>query len=108
MLTYDVVFVNRYAFMVTSARNIRSLIVEHIPIQTDDQISKILNKVIKLYGRFGFIIRVIMMDVEFDKVAETLGNFEVKFSASREHVGELDRTIRNVNDFWRVIFNTLS
>ena len=83
MLMYDVVFVNRYAFMVTSARNIRSLIVEHIPIQTDDQISKILNKVIKLYVRVGFIISVIMMDMEFEKVAEILVNVEVNIAVAR-------------------------
>ena len=56
--------------------------VEHIPSLTPDQLSKSLNKVIKLYGRGGFIIRVILMDMEFEKVAELLGNIEVKISAA--------------------------
>ena len=35
----------------------------HIPSQTADQISKNLSKVIKLYGRGGFIIYVILVDM---------------------------------------------
>ena len=39
--------------------------VENILSQTADQLSKILNKVIKLYRRGGFVIRMILMGVEF-------------------------------------------
>ena len=83
MLAEDVMFVNGYGLMVTSAWKVRLVTVEHITSQIDEQLSKFLNKVIKLYGRGGFIIRVIMVDVEFDKVAETLGEFEVKIAAAR-------------------------
>ena len=69
MLADDVIFVNGYEFMVPSARNLRLLTIEHILIQIYEQLSKILNKLINLYGRGGFIIRVIMMYTEFDKVA---------------------------------------
>ena len=49
-LTADVVFVNVNSFMITSARKLRFVTVEHTPSQTSDQLSKSLNKVIKLYG----------------------------------------------------------
>ena len=39
--------------------------VEHIPSRTYYQIRKSLNKVIKLYGRGGFITCVILMDMGF-------------------------------------------
>ena len=74
----DVIFVNGNTFMITSARNIKFVTVNHIPSQTSDHLSKILNKVINLYGRGGFIICVILIDLEFENVAEILGNFEVK------------------------------
>ena len=64
-ITDDVMFVNGNAFMITSERNIKFATVEHIPIQTTDNISKSLNIVVKLYGQGGFIIRVILMDMEF-------------------------------------------
>ena len=51
--------------------------VEHTPSQTSDQLSKSLIKVIKLHGRVGFIIHMILVDMEFEKVAELLGNVEV-------------------------------
>ena len=55
--------------------------VENILSQTADQLSKILNKVIKLYRRGGFVIRMILMGVEFQNVAELLVNVE-KITAS--------------------------
>ena len=58
-------FVNGNAFMIKSAKYLKLLTVEHIPSQTADQLSKSLIKVIKLYGRGGFIIHVILVDMEF-------------------------------------------
>ena len=89
MLADDVIFVNGYEFMVPSARNLSLLTIEHIPIQIYEQLSKILNKLINLYGRDSFIIRVILMDMKFEKVDEILGNFEVNIEVSREHMGKL-------------------
>ena len=83
ILTSDVMFVNLNLFMITSAKKIEFATVGHIPSQTDEQISKILNKVINLYGRGGFIIHVILMDLEFEKVANLMVNVEVKISAAR-------------------------
>ena len=55
--------------MIASARKLKFVKVEHIPSQTSKQLSKSLNKVIKLYGRGGFIICLIMMDMDFWRVA---------------------------------------
>ena len=54
-------FVNGNASVITSARKITFMTVEHILSQKAEQLSKILNKLIKLYVRGGFIIRMIMM-----------------------------------------------
>ena len=85
-LTADVIFVNGNTFTIKSARKIKFVKVEHIPILTADQLIKSLNKVIKLYGRGGFIIHVKLMDMEFVKVTGLLGNAEGTITAEIEHV----------------------
>ena len=85
-LTADVIFFNVNEFMITSARKLKLVTVEHIWSQIDEQLSKSLNKVIKLYGRVSFIIRMILIDMEFEKVDELLQNFEFNIAAAIEHV----------------------
>ena len=62
-------FVIRNAFMIKSARKLNSVTIKCIPRQTSGNIIKILNKVIKLYGIGGFVINVILTDMEFNKGA---------------------------------------
>ena len=56
--------------MITPASKIKSETVEQIPIQIANQIIKSLNKMINLYGRGGFIICVILMDMEIYNMSE--------------------------------------
>ena len=74
---YNVMFVNGNSFTITSAIKLKFVTVDHTPSRTANQKSKSLNKFIKLYGRVGFIIHAILMDMEFDRMAELLGNVEV-------------------------------
>ena len=60
-LTSGFMFVSGNAFMITSSKKLKFLTFDHISSQTADHLSKILNKVIKLYGRGGFIVVVILM-----------------------------------------------
>ena len=48
-LTDDVIFVNGKSFMITSTRKRKLTKANYIPSQTDEKISKSLNKVINLY-----------------------------------------------------------
>ena len=79
----DVMSANGNASMITSLRRMNFVTVEHIPSQKSEQLSKNLNKVIKLYGRGGFVIRVILMDMEFENVAELMGKVEVNIALAR-------------------------
>ena len=65
MLAADFMFVDGNVCMIKSARKIKFVTVEHITSQKDEQLGKIINKLIKLYGRGRFIIRVILMDMQF-------------------------------------------
>ena len=63
MITAGVMFVNLNSCMITSASNLKFVTAEHIPSRTAYQLSEILNKVIKLYVKGGFIIRAILVSM---------------------------------------------
>ena len=83
MLMTGIVFVNRNSFMITSARKLKFVTVDHIPSRKTEKLIISLNKGIKLYRRGSFIILVILVDTEFENVADILGNIEVNISVSR-------------------------
>ena len=58
----DVLFVNGEKFLITASINLKFATVKNTSSRTADQISKILNKVIKLYVQGGFIICVILIE----------------------------------------------
>ena len=55
-LMADAMFVNRTAFLINSEIKIKFTTVKHIPSQTSDQLSKILNKAKTLYGRGSLVM----------------------------------------------------
>ena len=69
-------FFNRNVFMIISSIDVKFATVEHIPSQTAKQINISLNKLMKLYGRVVLVIRVILVNMKFEKVAGLLGNVE--------------------------------
>ena len=48
--------------------------------------STLLIKVLQLHSRQGFIVQIILMDMEFDKVIPKLPDLVVNMSAAREYV----------------------
>jgi len=89
VLTAGVMFVNGMAFLTTLSRKLRLATVEQLPSRTATQLSNSLIKIVKLYTRTGFIVKVIMMDQEFDKVEDACNMVEINTTAAREHVGEI-------------------
>ena len=87
-LMADVIFFNRNHLIIKPARKLKPIAINRIPILTSGQLSKILNKAIKFYGRGGFIICMIFIEMELKKVAEMLGKAEVNILDSREHIRE--------------------
>ena len=61
-------FVNGMPFLITLYRRITMLTVEHIPSRTDKQLGSSLTKMVHLYARGGFVVSVVLMDQEFDKI----------------------------------------
>ena len=106
-LTADIMFVNSAPFMVTFSRKIGLRTVKFIPNRTVATLIGALKKVINLYARGGYIVTLIMMDQEFKKIVGTLRPVGINTTASREHVGEIERSNRTVKEQVRSIASTL-
>ena len=67
-LTADVMFVCGFTFLVTYSRSIKYTTAEFIPNQTAGQLAKCLMKVVYGYACGGFIVNIMLMDMEFEKL----------------------------------------
>ena len=106
-LTADIMFVNGVAFLITLSRQIRLVTIEHVPSRTALQLSNSLTKVKQLYGRGGFTVKIILMDMEFTKIENDMEDVVINTTAAREHVGEIERQIRTVKERARCVISTL-
>ena len=111
-LTADVMFVNGIPFLTTLSRKIQLRTAEFLPSRTASQLSKSLKKVMRLYYRGGFNVRVILMDMKFVKLADEFDVVEINTTAAREHVGEIERSHRTLKERARCVvaelpYNTL-
>ena len=79
--------------MVTQSRDIKLISAEFLPSRTAKQLSDSLTKVVKVSARAGFIVCLVMIDMEFVKIKDKFGKVEVDTAAVREHVGEMERGI---------------
>ena len=100
-------FMNDVQFLVTLSRNIRLFTAEFPPYRTANQISSSLNNIVKFYARGGFVVRLVLMDMEFEKIKDNFDKVEVNTTAAREHVGEIERGIRLMKDRSRCVISDL-
>ncbi|KAL7524728.1 hypothetical protein ACHAXR_001865 [Thalassiosira sp. AJA248-18] len=64
-------------------------------------------KVVKgLYGRNGYIVNTILMDLEFEKVQVECPGIDFNLAGAREHVGESERGKRTIQDRVRALTST--
>ena len=68
ILAADVIFVNSIPFLVTFSRRIRLITVKHVSTRTAVQLDKYLINIFKVYARGGFVMRLFLMDMEFEKL----------------------------------------
>ena len=94
----DVMFVAGVPFFVTHSRKIDFTTVEYLPTRTARQLANALRKVMFIYARGGFLVRLVLMDMEFEKVKDLVPLVEINTTAAREHVGLIERKIRHVKE----------
>jgi hypothetical protein len=63
--------VNDMAFLTMLSQKLLLATVEQLPMRTSKQLNGSLTKIVRLYVRTGFIVRVMRMDQEFDKRLKT-------------------------------------
>jgi hypothetical protein len=93
VLTADVMFVNSIAFLITLSWKLRLATVEQLPTRTATQLSNSLTKMVRLNACTGFIIHVIMMDQEFDKVKDADEMVEINTTATCKQVSKIKQYI---------------
>jgi hypothetical protein len=90
----EVMFVNGLLFLVTSSRGISLITIEFLPSRTAKFLASSVKRVVRIYGRAGFIVQTSMMDMGFEKLENMLPRITLNTTAAREHVGEIERKIR--------------
>ena len=95
-LVADMIIVNSVPFLVTLSRKIKLQTVEHVPNHTAALLSSSQIKVIKMYQRGVFIVNLILMDQEFNKLEEviesidgSIGNVEIHTTAAHKYMGKI-------------------
>ena len=108
-LVADVMFVNKVPFLVSASRNLNLITIEHVPTpkRTASSLGYLLQRIIRVYAKAGFIIQTILMDNEFDKVRDHIYDATLNTPAASEHVGEIERKIRVIKERSRGIICTL-
>ncbi len=82
-------------------------IVEKLLSRTATQLSNSLTKIVRLYACTGFIVRVIMMDQEFDKVEDACKMVEINTTAARKHISEIKCFICTIKECSRALMSDL-
>ncbi len=106
-LVADVMFVNGLPFLVTLSRGISIVMIEFLPSQTGKHLALTVERVLKVYARGGFVAQTMMMDMEFEKLADLLPNVVINTTVAQEHVGEIEQKIQVIKERARGTMNTL-
>ena len=80
-------FVVGVPFFVTHSRKIKVSTVELLPTRTARQLANSLKKILYLYARGFFVVRLCMMDREFEPVKDVVPLVEINTMAARERMG---------------------
>ncbi|KAL7503745.1 hypothetical protein ACHAXN_001495 [Cyclotella atomus] len=91
-------FANGLPFFVTHSRDIKLKTIEFLPSHTAEQLLSSLESVARLYPRGGFIVKLCLMDMEFKPLEKLSKDIPVNITAAREHVNDIERSIRVIKD----------
>ena len=91
-------FVSGIPFLVTLSDSIKYTTAEFIPTRTAGQLANSLMKVVYGYAHGGFVVNLMLMDQEFEKIKDVLPLVEVNTTAARGHVPKIERHIRTIKE----------
>lgn len=105
-LEADVFYVNEIPFLLSVSQKLKFLTVENIPNRSSNTLTVSLNRIVSLYKRAGYSVKIILLDMEFESLADHL-DVPINVAAAREHVPLVEREIRSSKDKGRALLNTL-
>jgi hypothetical protein len=82
MLVVDVMFVNGLPFLVTSSQGISLVTIEYLKLRTAKRLIDTLERVIRIYGKEGFVVQTALMDMEFKNLRDKLLNVILNTTAA--------------------------
>ena len=65
-------------------------------------------KVVYGYARSGFIVNLMLMDMEFENIKDVLSMVEVNTTAAQEHILKIERQIRTIKERVRSVTSEFS
>ena len=106
-LCFDIMFVNKIAFVITVSRNIRFGTTERVKSRKACVISAAILNTIKFYHKRGFRVKECNADGEFEVLRGDLADHgtQLNTAAEDEHVPEIERYIRTVKERTRANYN---
>jgi hypothetical protein len=106
-LAFDIMFVNKIAFLVTISRNIQFGTAVRLPSRKETDVIKALKDIVKIYKMRGFKIDTFLADGEFELLQEQI--YEIggvlNTTARDEHMGDVEQYIRTIKEQARASFN---
>jgi len=96
VLSTDIFFVNKQAFLLTMSRELRFLAVAHLVDRQADATLKKLNAATKLRRKRGFKIVSIHADPEFEQLREDTPIIET--CGADDHIPDIERMMRTIKD----------
>jgi hypothetical protein len=106
-LVVEVMFVNGLSFLNTSLQGLSLVTIEHLPLRTAKHLVHTLGRVFRIHATAGFVIQMVLMDMEFEKLRTMMPHVALNTTAEHEHIGEVDQKIRVIKERARGTFNTL-
>jgi hypothetical protein len=106
-LAIDIMFAKCLLFMVSISLKIKFTTVEYLLGRKQPQLVSSIKKNINLYRTRGFAIDTALMDREFECLRSDLPELNLNTTADSEHVPDVERQIRVLEERSRAIRSTL-
>jgi hypothetical protein len=104
-------YVNRIPFLLTISRNLKFGMIEALPNRLEETLIAGLVSTVRVYKQCRFSISLGLTDDEFDTpgIRESLAGKGVALDSTGrdEHVGDIERYVRTMNERMRATYNTL-
>ena len=88
----------RGSSLTTISRKIKLRPAEYIQTQNAELLNSSLTKVVDMNAREGFVVNLILMDQEFDKLKSKTVLVEINAATAWEQVGEIEQSIHTVKE----------